>query len=151
MTYDSRTKRGGKKGSAFVELALFTPVLLLMLVGAIDFARVFNASVTLDNAAEVGVIFGSRSVSASSNISGMQTAATNDGKDLTGITAVATKYCACGATGAVQTCEATGCSVANPAHRYVKVQATYTFHPLFPIPGIPSSVPMTRTAVMRVQ
>ena len=122
-----------------------------MMVGALDFARVYYADITLANAAEVGALYGSRSVSGSSDITGMQTAATNDGKDLTTMTAVATNYCACGATGPAQTCPATGCAVANPAHRYVKVQTTYTFNTLFPIPGIPATVPMTRTAVMRVQ
>jgi Flp pilus assembly protein TadG len=151
VTYRSSTARSSEKGSAFVELALFTPVLLVMLVGALDFARVYYADITLANAAEVGALYGSRSVSASSDTSGMQTAAINDGKDLTSLTAVATNYCACGASGAAQTCPATSCTVANPAHRYVKVQTTYTFNTLFPIPGIPATVPMTRTAVIRVQ
>lgn len=144
-------KRINEKGSSFVELAMFLPVLLLMLVGGIDFARIFNASVTLANAAEVGAIYGSRSISGSSNTSGMQTAATNDGKDLTSMTATATNYCSCGASGSVQTCPATGCTLANPAHRYVKVSTSYTFTTAFPIPGIPSSVAMTRSAIMRVQ
>jgi Flp pilus assembly protein TadG len=134
-----------------VELALFTPVLLLMLVGAIDFSRVFYADITLANAAEMGALYGSRSVSGSSDTAGMQAAATNDSKDLTSVTAVATNYCSCGSTGPAQTCPATSCTGGNPSHRYVKVQATYTFNTLFPIPGIPATVPMTRTAVMRVQ
>lgn len=149
MTYNSRANTNTDRGSAFVELALFLPALALMLAGGIDFARVFNASVTLSNAAEVGAIYGSTSISQSSNTQGMQTAATNDGKDLTGIIATATKYCACGATGTAQNW--TSCTLTNPAHTYVKVQTTYTFNTLFPIPGIPSSVPMTRTAVLRVQ
>jgi Flp pilus assembly protein TadG len=124
MTYDSKMKKTAEKGSAFAELALFTPVLLLMMVGAFDFARVYYADITLANAAEVGTLYGSRSVSGSSDISGMQTAATNDGKDLTAMTAAATNYCSCGATGAAQTCPATSCTGANPAHRYVNVQTT---------------------------
>ena len=76
MSYDSIMKKSSEKGSAFVELALFTPVLLLMLVGALDFARVYYADITLSNAAEVGALYGSRSVSGSSDIAGMQTAAT---------------------------------------------------------------------------
>jgi Flp pilus assembly protein TadG len=63
MIHDLRTNRSGEKGSAFVELALFTPVLLLMLIEAIDFARVFYADITLANAAEVGALCGLRSVS----------------------------------------------------------------------------------------
>src|SRR5258708_35125079 len=97
MLYKSKR---GENGSAFIELALFTPVLLLMMVGALDFARVYYADITLANAAEVGALYGSRSVSGSSDISGMQTPATNDGKDLASMTAVATNYCARGAPGA---------------------------------------------------
>jgi Flp pilus assembly protein TadG len=151
VSHCTSTNRSSEKGSAFVELALFTPVLLLMLVGALDFARVYHADITLSNAAEVGALYGSRSVSASSDTAGMQTAATNDGKDLTSMTAVATNYCACGASGAAQTCPATSCTGVNPAHRYVRVRTTYTFNTLFPIPGIPATVPITRTSVIRVQ
>ena len=151
MLQDTRRKSSSEKGSAFVEMALFTPVLLVMLVGAVDFARIFSADIALANAAEVGALYGARSVSASSDTAGMQSAAANDGKDLTSMTAVATNYCACGSSGPAQTCPALNCSVSSPAHRYVKVQTTYTFRALSPIPGIPASVPMTRTVVMRVQ
>ncbi len=150
MSYDFRSKKSGENGSAFIELALFTPVLLLMVVGAIDFARVYFADISLTNAAAVAVRYGARSVSASSDTNGMQAAATNDGADLTTMTALATTYCSCG-SGTHQTCPATSCNGANPAHRYVKVQTAYTFNTFFPIPGFPATVPMTRTAVMRVQ
>ena len=67
-------------GLTFIELAPFVPALLLVVIGGIDLARAFYASVTLANAAEVGALYGSRSVSASSDTSGMQTAATNVGR-----------------------------------------------------------------------
>ena len=143
-------KQRSRAGSAFIELGLFIPVLLLILMGSVDFARVFYASITLVNAAEAGALYGSGSVSASSNITGMQTAATTDGKDLTGISATATQYCSCG-SGTAVTCPATGCVSPNTARYYVKVQTSYTFTPLAPIPGLPSSVPMTREAILRVQ
>ena len=57
-------------GLTFIELALFVPALLLVVIGGIDLARAFYASVTLANAAEVGALYGSRSVSASSDTSG---------------------------------------------------------------------------------
>jgi Flp pilus assembly protein TadG len=119
-----------------------------VVAGGIDLARVFYASVTLANAAEVGALYGSRGVSASSDTGGIQTAATNAGKDLT-MTATATRYCSCG-SGPAQSCPAS-CSEGNASHTYVKVETTYTFNPFFPVPGIPSSVPISRTAVMRVQ
>ena len=141
-----RRKDSAETGSAFIELALFFPALLLLLLGAIDLARVYYASITLINAAEVGAQYGSRTVTASSDTSGMATAATNDASDLTGATATASQSCTC--SGTSQACNA---SCAGTKHIWVTVNATYTFSTLFPYPGIPSSVPMTRTAVMRAQ
>ena len=151
MSYYSKARGSAEKGSAFVELALFTPALLLMLVGAIDFARVYYADITLANAAEVGALYGARSVSGSSDTAGMQAAATNDGKDLTSMTAVATNYCACGASGAgpnlpcYELYRGESSSPVRQSANDVHIQN------LFPIPGIPSTVPRTRQAVIRVQ
>ena len=148
MIHARKTKKSGERGSAFIELGLLFPALLLILLGGIDFARVFYASTTLINAAEVGALYGAQSVAKSDDTSGMQTAATNDGKDLRGITATATKYCQCG-NGTTQPCPLT-CAVGT-AKTYVKVQTNYTFNTYAPIPGIPSSVALTRSAVIRVQ
>src|SRR5438874_5363574 len=100
-----RCKNRAEAGSAFIELGLFFPVLLLLLLGAIDFARVYYASVTLINAAEVGAQYGSKSVSSSSDTSGMATAATNDASDLTAVTATASQSCTC--SGTSQACSST--------------------------------------------
>ena len=124
------------------------PLLLLILVGAIDFARVIFADIALTNAAEVGAMYGARSVTGSSNLTSMQSAAVADAADLSGVTAVASQYCQCG-NGTAQTCPVSCSGVA--AHTFVSVSASYTFTPAIPFPGLPSSIPMTRTAVMRVQ
>jgi Flp pilus assembly protein TadG len=49
-----RWKRS-EDGAAAVEFALLVPVLLLLLFGIIDFARAFNAQVTVTHAAREGV------------------------------------------------------------------------------------------------
>lgn len=49
-----RAGRHGSRGQGLVEFALVLPVLLLVLLFAIDFGRLFNAAVTLNNAARVG-------------------------------------------------------------------------------------------------
>jgi Flp pilus assembly protein TadG len=143
-----QTSRRAEAGSAFIELGLMLPVLLLILLGAIDFARVFFADIALTNAAEVGAMYGARSVSGSSDLTSMQDASTADAADLSGVTATASQYCTCG-NGAAHTCPVS-CS-GSTMHTFVSVTTSYTFTPLVPFPGIPSSVPMTRTAVMRVQ
>jgi len=147
LWFKMHVSKRGEAGSAFVELGLFIPVLLLMAMGAVDFARVFFASISLTNAAEVGALYGSRTVSASSDTTGMQTAATTDASDLTGVTATAQQICTCSTSGTL----ACNASCAGTKKTYVSVQTSYTFTPLAPIPGIPSSIPMTRQAILRVQ
>src|SRR2546425_4018034 len=95
-----RRNRRTEVGLTFIELALFVPALLLVVIGGIDLARAFYASVTLANAAEVGALYGSRSVSASSDTSG---------------------------SGPAQSCPAS-CSEGNSSHTYVKVETTHTFN-----------------------
>jgi Flp pilus assembly protein TadG len=48
---DSRGRDRGA-GQAFVELALILPVLLALLLGALDLGRVFYAAITVENAAK---------------------------------------------------------------------------------------------------
>ena len=48
-----------KKGSVTVELALTAPLLMLMMVGATDFARAFYHAVEVVNASGTGAYFGS--------------------------------------------------------------------------------------------
>jgi Flp pilus assembly protein TadG len=50
---------GRRKGGSAVELVLVAPVLCFMLVGAIDFCRVFFAYTTITNAARNGAVWAS--------------------------------------------------------------------------------------------
>jgi Flp pilus assembly protein TadG len=64
MRVENRTKgrRRGlcrRKGGSAVELALVAPVLCFMLIGAIDFCRVFFAYTTITNAARNGAVWAS--------------------------------------------------------------------------------------------
>lgn len=48
-------ERKNERGAAAVEMAILLPVLLLLLLGIMEFGRAFNAQVTLTNAAREGV------------------------------------------------------------------------------------------------
>ena len=52
--------RRGARGQAIAELALVVPVILLLLLGALDLGRVFYAQITVTNAAKEGVLIASR-------------------------------------------------------------------------------------------
>ena len=147
VSVNMRLKKRSEAGSAFVELGLFTPVLILMMVGAVDLARVFFASISLTNAAEVGVLYGSRTVANSTDTDGMANAARADATDLSGVTATGERYCTC-TTSSSLVCSA---SCDGTQRTYVSVQTAYTYTTLAPIPWVPSSIALSRKAVFRVK
>jgi Flp pilus assembly protein TadG len=49
-----RTRRPGQQGQSLVELAIMLPVLLLLLLGMAEFARLFSNYLTLSQAAREG-------------------------------------------------------------------------------------------------
>ena len=59
-THNYQKQRQPLRGQALVEFALVLPILLLLVVGAMDFARMFSTKVTLTNAAREGANYLSR-------------------------------------------------------------------------------------------
>ena len=53
-TWSQRRRRSEESGQAFVELALVLPVLLLLLLGVIQFGNVFRDYIALTDATRVG-------------------------------------------------------------------------------------------------
>lgn len=53
-------RRERSRGQSLVELALVTPLLLLLFAGVADLGRAFHAYVAVENAAKEGALFGSR-------------------------------------------------------------------------------------------
>ena len=82
-----------------MELAIALPVLALILVGTIDFGRVFWLAMVVQNAARAGALFGAQSSANAADATGMQTAGNNvltaNGLSTTGaVTAARTCECA---------------------------------------------------------
>ncbi|MDQ0117346.1 Flp pilus assembly protein TadG [Pseudarthrobacter defluvii] len=48
-------KRDSERGAAAVEFAILLPLLLMLVLGIIEFGRAYNAQITLTNAARDGV------------------------------------------------------------------------------------------------
>lgn len=138
------------KGSTMLELALAGPLLLLMLLGAADFARVFYHAVTLANAAGTGAFYGAQNNIQSGHYTEMQQAAQNDAKDLGTISATAGRYCDC-PSGTKVDCVTGTCAGYGPPRVYVSTQTKEAFKPLVGYTGIPNPVTVGRTAYMRVQ
>jgi Flp pilus assembly protein TadG len=142
-----------RAGNSAVELALAFSVLGLLAMGIADFGRIYYASIELTNAATAGAIYGSFTVSRSSDIAGMQTAAINEAADLnlTASNVTALPYCQC-PDGTQNDCSNIDfCGVGVKMRFYVKVTTNKTFKTMSKFPKMPNTVDITRQTVMRVQ
>ena len=125
----------GRAGQSLVELSLLLPVIMFILLGTADLGRAFNAHITITGAAYKGAIYGSASPTNAADSTGIRTAALADTTTLTGTPPTVTS-----ATGT------------DPyGYQTVTVTVSYSFQALFPYPGLPSSIPLQRSAKMRVK
>jgi Flp pilus assembly protein TadG len=137
-----------ESGQSVAELALATPLLLLLVLGGIEMGRLFYMSVEVHNATRSGVQYGAQNPVTASDSAGMQNAALKDAPNIPGLSAIATHYCQC-VNGASSTCAIGDCTGSRMLI-FVKVDTTAQFRPLFSYPGIPSSFPVRGEAIMRV-
>jgi Flp pilus assembly protein TadG len=146
-------KRNSEDGSALVELAVVLPLLVALLIGGADFARVFYASIELENAARAGAQFGAQNTTNSTTA--METVTLASAPNLTGVTAAASRLCQCANDSAVYsaTTPANNCSYSCTGGtrlvNLVTVTASKSFTTLVAYPGIPSSLNLSRSATMR--
>lgn len=161
-----------QRGQTLLEVALLTPMLLLLLLGVIEMGRYAYISILVGNAARAGAAYGAQSRPQSALATDICHAASDDfqGTDVpcTGgtqsvgpngtITVTSSTSCGCDSAGTVATA---GCITAtNPTAGtcpgggrwvvFVSVTASGTFSGLFNYPGIPSSINLSRTATLIV-
>jgi Flp pilus assembly protein TadG len=156
-----------------VELAFLTPLLLLLALGVIEIGRYAYIGIVAGNAARAGASFG---VVRPGDGPGIVTAACNDflnnfgGKPICdgsatlssnhlGVTS--TQTCGCDNSGTIATLytggafcddvpEATISACTGHWVAMINVQASGKFPALSTYPGIPGSLTITKTAIMRV-
>jgi Flp pilus assembly protein TadG len=161
-----------QSGQALVEMALVIPLLLLLALGVIEIGRYAYIAILIGNAARAGADYGAQSNQQSNDSTGIQNAAQYDfagsttgtppptnGQAVATLTVTSSTSCGCDSAGAITTY---GCNVAagnaNPgvcpagSHWvvFVSVTASGTFNSLFNYPGIPSSLTISRTAILPV-
>jgi Flp pilus assembly protein TadG len=131
-----RLGKGGnrRRAAATVELAVLLPLLVFLFVIAVDFARVFYFSLTVENCARNGALYGSDPLAPSqspyksttdaaladaSNLQPQPTVTSTNGTDLAG-------------------------------NAYVEVTVAWQFASLTNFPGVPNSTNLSRTVRMQV-
>ncbi len=76
-------RRKRESGQSLVELALCMPMLLVLLAGAVEFSRMAFAAIEVSNAAMAAVQYGAQDPTNAADLTGIQTAASNDAPDVT--------------------------------------------------------------------
>jgi Flp pilus assembly protein TadG len=149
-------------GQSLLEVALLTPMLLALLLGAIELGRYAYISILVGNAARAGAAYGAQNLVLSVDTTGIQTAAENDfqnnGQNTSNLLVSSTTSCGCDSNGTVT--PASSCSTATDGAAgtcasghwvvMVSVTASGTFNSLFNYPGIPKSLTVSNTATLRV-
>jgi Flp pilus assembly protein TadG len=141
-------KTRAEKGQALVELALSFPILVILFVGAAEFARVVYASIEVSNAAMAGVSYGAQNPSTAGDTTGIQNAVSNDALDLTLGTTSVSKSCIC-SDGSASTCLPTDCSTSN-IETILTVQTQATIDPGVHLPGFSTTYTLHGRAVQKV-
>lgn len=146
----SFTPGRSSSGQSLVELALAVPVLVLLLLAAADFGRLFYVWIAVNNAARAGAQYGSQTLTSAADTNGMKLAATTDGSNISGLTATASQ-CTCVSGTSVTVCSGSNYNCTNaPQATFVKVNTQATFNTVVNYPGMPSSITVKGTAIMQV-
>jgi Flp pilus assembly protein TadG len=152
-------KRSAETGAAFVELVVTLPVLVALLIGTADFARVFYTSIELTNAARAGAQFGAANLGNSGNFAMMASVAISS-VNIPGVTVptTPTRVCQCaladGSFPDTVDCGANPPTSVCPSPKFrvmtVTVTARATYSMVGRYPGVPSTLTIYRASTMRV-
>jgi Flp pilus assembly protein TadG len=139
-----------QSGQSLVELALLTPILLLLVIGTVDMGRYAYISIQVGNAARAGAAYGAQSPIKAADTAGIKNAALNDGENISGLNVTSTFVCECDNGGAITSTACTSACTTGNEVTSVVVTASGSFSSLFNWPGIPSPLPLSSTAKLRV-
>lgn len=140
-----------QSGQALVEIAVTMPILLILLVGGAELARLAYASIEITNAAKAAVQYGDQnSAYASTDNNGMLIAAQQDARQLSGLALTSSRQYQCSnAPGTLITVTNTSCT-GFQIEQILTVTATATFDPLIHLPGLPNTYTLASTATQMV-
>jgi hypothetical protein len=139
-----------QSGQSVLEIALLAPVLLLMLVGAIEIGRYAYFAIEATSAARAGVQYGAQSLVDSKDVAGIIGAASNDAPELQSLNVTARDLCACSNNPSHYVgCPAQRCGSGHPVV-FLQVDTTAQVLSLFHYPGLPATFSASGQAIMRV-
>lgn len=135
-------------GAINVEFGFVAPVLVLLVMGAIDFGRLGMRYAELESVAHAGVDYAVQNQANAADLSSVEQAALADAGS-SNVTVSANAYCQC-AGGSPQACNV-ACSDGDYAPMYVTVTAQDALKLLFPYPGLSQTQEISASSDARVR
>ena len=169
LNSDKTPARGDspQRGSVLTEMAVLLPVVLLLLVGSVDFGRGWVHANATANAAHAGAQFGAQSKSHAKNAPAIENVVMRDLEASSMLKAITSQdgtvvntgqfsvetenFCICD-NGTEVDCDTKGsCGVTNSSQIHIRVRVNSTFETLFDYPGIPEQIQIDRQASLRAR
>jgi Flp pilus assembly protein TadG len=144
-----------ESGQSVLEVALLSPLLVLMLFGMIDLSRWVFQAVEVSSAARAGAQYGAQNLATAADTGstgGIVTAAKNDVPDIPSLIVTPSTVCQCATSPGTNTSCTSSCAGSGGLLVFVKVDTSATFQTWIPYPrlGLASSVTMKGHAVFAV-
>ena len=136
------------EASAALELAVVIPVLLLLALGVAEYGRVYFTAIKVANAATAGAQYGAQN-SGTTDSAFVNPVARNDAGDPT-VVVSSNRSCRCPDSEATVLCSTTCAGYGSPQF-FVSVTVSKSVPLLLKYPGLPPTIPVSRTTTIRVQ
>jgi len=143
----------GQDGNAAIELALISPVLLILLAGVVEIGMAAYQAMQVQSAVAAGILYAANN--GASNLTAIGTAVVN-ATGTAGITATPapTTFCGCPTSGTVVSQGAdctTVCSDKTAPGQYVTVNAALPHQTIMPFLKLPLPASLTASSTVRVK
>jgi len=139
-----------ERGVSLVEFAIVLPLMIFMLMGLIEFGRYAFYSILAANAARAGVQYGAQSTGNMVDTTGITNAALADGQNLPSWNVTVKQLCSVGGAAPATCATSNGSTPPTNTIYYVQVQVSGTYNSLLRYPGLPASVSVSGSSLMRV-
>ena len=123
-------------GQSLVETAVLGSLLVLVLLGVVEFGQVAYDSIEVSNAAMAGAHYGGQNGLTAADSSGISNAGTAAAPDLSALVVTSSRTCVC-SDGTASTCSIADCSTSF-VEPIVTVHTTATITPIIHLPGLTS-------------
>ncbi|MEO5375828.1 MAG: pilus assembly protein [Alphaproteobacteria bacterium] len=141
--------RRSDEGVSAVEFALFTPIILLAVLGTLDFGQAIYNTAEIKNAVRAGAQYAYGNSSDTAGIEAAIRAAVVPNLDPSTVTVTTSQSCSC-SDGTAVSCSST-CTGGKTPRLYVTINATTTYTTMMSYPGVDNPMTLAGDSVVRVR